>query len=233
MLNVKKILYSMLVSLILLSSCKNIQNSENDSHLNARVKITSEYNKNIEFNVYLENESGQSVNCAVVSVKSSSGVSLILEFDNNIQCYKGSMNGIDNDNYEIKVKSNIIGDTYKIIVPHSRLDSKPVVTNFSDSGGNNVLSGKSLINTNEIQISWDSIKADNVVYQVIIRNSLSVKWLASVKSNYVIIPANSLESGTYYLTINAQNIYGDVLFETYNYYSVSNCSSASISFCIE
>ena len=143
------------------------------------------------------------------------------------------MNGIDNDNYEIKVKSNIIGDTYKIIVPHFRLDSKPVVTNFSDSEGNNVLSGKSLINTNEIQISWDSIKADNVVYQVIIRNSLSVKWLASVKSNYVIIPANSLESGTYYLTINAQNIYGDVLFETYNYYSVSNCSSASISFCIE
>ena len=149
MLNVKKILYSMLVSLILLSSCKNIQNSENDSHLN------------------------------------------------------------------------------------SRLDSKPVVTNFSDSGGNNVLSGKSLINTNEIQISWDSVKADNVVYQVIIRNSLSAKWLASVKSNYVIIPVNSLEPGTYYLTINAQNIYGDVLFETYNYYSVSNCSSASISFCIE
>ena len=76
-----------------------------------------------------------------------------MEFDNNIQCYKGSMNGIDNDNYEIKVKSNIIGDTYKIIVPHFRLDSKPVVTNFSDSEGNNVLSGKSLINTNEIQIS--------------------------------------------------------------------------------
>ena len=85
MLNIKKILYSLLVSLILLSSCKNIQNSENDSHLN------------------------------------------------------------------------------------SRLDSKPVVTNFSDSEGNSVLSGKSLINTNEIQISWDSVKADNVVYQVIIR----------------------------------------------------------------
>ncbi len=110
----------MLVSLLLLSSCKNIQNSENDSHLNFR------------------------------------------------------------------------------------LDSKPVVTNFSDSEGNNVLSGKSLINTNEIQISWDSVKADNVVYQVIIRNSLSAKWLASVKSNYVIIPVNSLEPGTYYLTSDFQ-----------------------------
>lgn len=74
---------------------------------------------------------------------------------------------------------------------------------------------------------------DNVTYQVIVRNAVNTKWTASVGNTSVIIPENVLEEGNYYMTINAQSIYGDVLFQNSSYCSVSNISSSSVSFYVE
>ena len=226
----KNNLFFFMIILILLNSC-SFQNGE--TNLFVRVKVSSEYNKDIDFKVYLENEAGQAVNCAVVTVVSDSGISSILEFNNTFQCYCGSVNGIDKDEYKIIVKSNLMKGYYTMKIPHLRLSEKPYVLIFNDSEGNSVLSGKPVNKNKQVQIAWNEIDDEDVVYQVIVKDSMNVKWQASVKSNNVIIPAGTFESGTYYLSIKAQKAYGDILFATENYYSVSNCSGSSISFCVE
>ncbi len=229
-MNIKKTIFKSF--LILLMTPFIFACSDNFDGLSVRVKVKSEFGKDVDFKVFLENSSGQNVNGAQVYASSSSGIVEILEFENENQFYFGSINGCEDDFYTIKVKSNLLKSPYVLKVPHTRLTTKPVLTTFADSLGNNVLKGNSLKKENEIQLAWTDI-GENITYQVLVKNTLITKWSASVKNCNVIIPSNTLEDGAYYLVINAQKSYGDIFYDTEDFYSVSNISSATVSFCLE
>lgn len=216
--------------MFLFLACSNM--TDNMGKLSVRVNIMSEYSKDVSFKVYLENNSGQAVNAAVVLVTNKNGITEILDFDNTMQCYTGTMNGIEEDVYEITVNSNLLDKPYIVSVPHTRLINKPVFSSISDSQGNNVLRGEALNKDKKIQISWIPLK-EGVTYQVIVKNALNIKWMDSVSSSTVVIPENVLAKGSYYIFINAQESFGDIFYSTNNYYSVSNISSSTVSFSVE
>lgn len=225
----KKILESLVAVLffLIIFSC-----SANVESLTVRANVKSETGKDVYFKVFLENMAGQSVNGAFVAATSSSGILELLEFENENQCYSGSLNGSENDIYTITIKSNLVKEPYILEVPHTRLTSKPVISIFSDSQGNNVLKGNSLKNGKEIQLAWTDL-GENITYQVIVKDALNTKWSSSVKNCNVIIPSMALKSGSYYLVVNAQKSYGDIFYDEEDFYSVSNISSSTISFCVE
>ena len=164
--------------------------------------------------------------------ESQTGIVSILDFDNSIQAYSGTIAGLQQDKYSIIVKSNLLQDSYTLEVPHTRINTKPVLISFTDASGNDVLKGNSLTGSKKIQLIWNG-SGDNVNYQVIIKDTVSTKWTASTDNCNITIPENALSNGTYYLMINAQKSYGDLYYETKPYFSVSNISSSSVSFCIE
>lgn len=223
-------IFSCFVLSVLLISCSN-NNLPKDS-FSIRVLIKSEPTKDVSIKVILENESGQVINGALVMAESQTGIVSILDFDNSIQAYSGTIAGLQQDKYSIIVKSNLLQDSYTLEVPHTRINTKPVLISFTDASGNDVLKGNSLTGSKKIQLIWNG-SGDNVNYQVIIKDTVSTKWTASTDNCNITIPENALSNGTYYLMINAQKSYGDLYYETKPYFSVSNISSSSVSFCIE
>ncbi len=228
--NIRNVLMLLIPLVFFLVSCSGgyIESSK----VSVRVSIKSDIYKDVNFRVYIENGMGQAVNGAVVLAKNRAGVVAFLEFDNSAQCYVGTMNGVDDDVYTLSVKSNAMENIYTMQVPHTRLFDKPKVKSFMDSDGNDVMKGCSLKKSNRIQIVWEPSGKD-VSYQVIVKNATSTKWTASVNGCSVTVPANVLDGGTYYLCINAQKSYGDMYYQSEDFYSVSNISSSSVSFCVE
>jgi len=220
----------LIIFILLITSCKT--SIDNSGNVKIRINAKSEYSKDIDFQVFIENEYGNSVNGALVLAQSESGITELFSFDNSSQSYTGSINGIEDDYYNIIVKSNSLLNFYSKKIPHTRLNKKTAVTFFSDSDGNSVLSGNLLKKNLPIQIAWNSL-GQNVNYQVLVKNALNTKWTASINNCNIIIPANTLDAGNYYLYINAQKSYGDLFFETENYYSVSNISSSAITFTVQ
>lgn len=222
-----------LLFLIFLSFCSCNTEIENKKKNSIRINVMSEPLKEVTFKVFFENYLGQAVNSGLVIVESQSGIAEILSFNNDQQCYIGTLDGGDEDIYQVIVKSTVLDYPYIISVPHVRLQTKPILTCFSDSEGNNVLKGEILKKDNKIQISWTPPSKEELIYQVIIKNALNVKWASSVSSSTIIVPESVLEKGNYYLIISAQKSYGDIFYDLYPYYSVSNISSSTVSFCVE
>lgn len=226
--------FILLLFSIMIISCSNGINDtrKNDNSLSVRCYVKSDINKGINFSVSLENGEGQIVNGAFIMVSNSEGIASILNFDNSLQAYTGTIDGLVKDLYLINIKSNLLEKDYTVEIPHERLTEKPVILAFSDSDGNDVLKGNTLNKDSKIQLAWSSC-GENVNYQIVIKNSSGTKWASSENKNSIIIPESVLSEGVYYLVISAQKSFGDLYFETASYYSVSNISSSTVSFCLE
>lgn len=86
----KKILF--LVTVILFTSCNTSLNK-----INVRISATSESNGEISFCVFPENEFGNIINGASISVNDGNNSITFLNFSNESQCYKGIINSISNE----------------------------------------------------------------------------------------------------------------------------------------
>jgi hypothetical protein len=200
--------------------------------LDVRVTATSNSDGFIEFRVYPENEFGNIVTGASVSVREMNNAVTYLDFSNNNQCYLGFVESSDKE-FTVRVKSILFDKTQEYKIPHYSFTEKPVILQFSDSTGNNVLSGDILNSSKEIQVSWKNL-GENVVYSVNIKTSLNNVYSSSTEARTVNIPPNTLnQNSTYFITLTAQRIFGDVDFEKEKYYSVSKTSGSSVAFYTE
>ena len=204
----------------------------NKNSTNIRVSIISKDGSDATVKVYPENELGEIINGAVVISKNSSGIMTFLDFSNENQCYKGSLSSNNKDEFEIILKSNAFEEIYTVKIPHEQPDSKPVISNFLDSEGNNVLNGDSLSSEQPIQIAW-SLCGDDVCYQIQIKTSLTTVWTCSSYLPTITVPQGVLEAGTYYVSIIAQKKFGDEYFQTQDYFSASSIQSSTVMFYVE
>lgn len=226
----KKILLTsltLIIQLFIFSSCNFLQKEQ----IRVRACATSKNGSELQFTVYPENSSGNIINGAIIIVRDETNIVTHLTFDNSSQSYIGSVP--NNENSEMKffveVDSILSNEIITIEIPHLKLTSKPILTDFSDSEGNSVLSAETLNSDKDILIAWESL-GENIVYTVSINTSANTIWTKSTNANSVSIPAKTLNNGIYFLKISAQKIYGDPLFRDTNYYSVSEISGSNFSF---
>lgn len=199
---------------------------------NLRASAVSVNGDDIVFRVYPENSSGDIMTGSLVTVTNSENEVLLLEFDNDSQCYISSFDGLESDIYNIKVISAAYKEAACIQIPHLRLTKAPTIVSFSDSMGNSVLSGKSINSQSAVSCAWNSL-GNGIVYQVSIKTVLSRIWTGSTSACNIEIPKGTLTAGkTYYLYLTAQKICGDPYFSL-PYYSFSSITSSAVTFYVE
>lgn len=210
---------------MVLFSCKN----NSSAGISVRTSAKSKSNSEIEFCVYPENEYGMIANGAAVCVVDESNITTPLTFSNEAQCFTGYLSSTGST-FTVKVKSNLSDEIITQKVPHTVLTEKPVISTFTDSDGNNLLSADSANASKEIQLSWKSY-GDDVVYRILITTNASTVYSKSTKELSLVIPAGTLSPNTtYYAKITAQKIFGDATFMESDYYSVSEYSGSSVMF---
>lgn len=110
------------------------------------------------------------------------------------------------------------------------LEEQPVITAVQDSLGNNALLGDSLTNSASISIVSETVPKAKVYFAGIHKNAQAFKTYSSKTGIFTEI---SLEPGAYSVRIHAQAQQGDILFNSDDYYQVSESSSAYLSFTVE
>lgn len=220
-----KRIYYLIIFCILTVGCNNKSES-----YRVRVSAVSEIDNEIKVCVYPENSYGNIINGASVFVKDSKNVITYLQFNNMIQCYEGTISEIQDDYFFVCINSLLLGKLEQYKIPHSQVVKKPEITVFMDSCGNNVLQGSDIDVSKEIQLAWTSCMPD-VVYTVSIRTNSKLLYTTSTTACNTLIKENVLpKDSIMYLTIKCQKIYGDPNFVEFDYYSVSQIQSTSISF---
>jgi hypothetical protein len=220
-----------LVSLFLWS-CADAQ-VQDENTVKVRTVVESEKSDEADIRVFLEGPDGNMVTGAVVIVRNSKNAVLKIPFDPASFCYSESFPIPSDGMLYFSVQSLLSDDIVEYSVPHVPLTSPPVVSVFRDSSGNSALSGQALDADSPVQVAWNAL-ATGVVYQVAVKTALSTLYAESTEANEILIPADSLEAGSgYYLSITAEKIFGDPLFRSASYYSVSAYTGAKMAFSVE
>lgn len=217
---------------LIFTSC-NTATQENKSDIRVRITIESEKSEVATVKVYVESQTGNSITGALVIIRNNQNSTAIIPYDSSNSCYYVQYPIPLDSELIITVDSLASDSTKEFVIPHTLLTTGANITSFRDSIGNSVLSGQYLKKDNDIQISWDSV-CEDAVYFVTIKTALETKLQLSTKNTSILIPANSISSaGTYYVQIQTQKIFGDPLFKTASYYSVSVYSNSNLGFSIE
>lgn len=225
MVTIKRYLNPILMIILLciiLVACKD---SVNNWDGNIRIELLSSESRNVSISIIIESESGNSIDGALVYVNNGDNSNVIIKFDNNKKCYYGLLENPKNENFFVSIKSTLFGKR-TFVIPHYELLKPPVLEVFCDSDGNSYFLGNALNIQKDIRISWNS-DIDDCIFKVIIRNATDTIFESSTNNTTIEIPANTLnnDSQIYYLKIQQQKIYGDLLFEKQQYYSVSIIST--------
>lgn len=82
-----------------------------------------------------------------------------------------------------------------------------------------------------IRITWPST-IEGCTYKITIRTPLNILYETSTNNKTIELPANIIPANTnyVYLQIQQQKTYGDIDFQTANYYSTSVYSTGNINF---
>ena len=203
-------------------SCKH---SSNDWKGDIRIELISSEGGNVSISVHIEGETGNLINGAFVSIANSDKTNTILQFNNERNCYYGLLGNSKNDKYIVTIKSVLFGER-QFEIPHCILREPPVLETFCDSTGNSYFLGNSLDSQNCIRLSWNS-SVDDCIYKIIIKNSADIIYESTTNNTTLMLPEKSLSntSNLYYLKIQQQKVFGDLMFEKEKYYSVSIISS--------
>lgn len=223
-------LFISIFCLFLIISCKTNVDENDDISIHANILTNS--NGVTVIKVYPVDCHGQIVGGVSVLAKNVENVVSILDFDNQNQVFYTNVDALDTDNFTIIVKNLYNNQKYTMNVPHKKITTAPSVETFMDETGNNVLNGNSLKKNKKINIAWDST-GDDIVYQVIIKTATSIKWMTTTSNCFVQIPELTFLQGSYYLCIKAQKSFGDIFYETENYYSLAEKTSSSLMFYVE
>jgi len=217
------------ISVLILVSCNGTPAEEDIKGLTVKVSAVSKNNGNIQFNVYPENKYGMIANGASVGVIDSNNTFTSLPFNSTSQCFTDTVDSTSSE-FTIKVKSALSDEIVSVTVPHKKLEEKPVVTSFSDLSGNDMLAADKINSTEDVVLAWEDM-GENVTYIITVMTSAVTVFVKSTNALTIEIPAGTLSPSTmYYLKITAQRIVGDPIFETADYYSVSEYVGSSISF---
>ena len=203
--------------------------SQNSMGLNVRISAVSDNNGSVGFCVYPETDFGIIANGASVSVVDEYNTVTFLDFSNEYQCFKGSVEATSSK-YKVKVRSSLLNEIAQYDIPNSCISKKISLLKFEDSAGDSVLSGDFIDGNLAILLAWNKI-ADDLVYTINIKTSVANVFSKSTENTNFIIPNDVLEPNKlYFLTMTAQKIWGDPEFEEKNFYSVSKSSVYSLSF---
>lgn len=196
--------------------------------VNVRTTITSSGNGIAKVRVYIEGPDGRIVDAALVQLSESSGTCELLPFDATACLYETSRTIPADGLFFVSVRSVLMEQTYERTISHLPVGTNPVVTVFADAQGNSVLNGEVLDRTSGLQIAWESL-GDDIVYSLTIRTATSVYHAVNTRALTVLIPEYIVPAaGTCYLSLSAQRIDGDPLFETADYHSVASSGSTYV-----
>lgn len=232
----KKIMLACLVFALLpflLLSCT--YNTYPDSSGSLRIHSTAESsgNADVGVQVFLENYEGNAVSGALVQVRTDTNNIERLLFDPQKNCYAASVPASQEGQIYISVRSALLETEQIFTIPHTQIQTNPDVTLLQDALGNSVLNGQGLNPTEEIQVGWNPV-LDGAVYIATVKTALDPLYSVSTESTQVIIPANTLLANqNCFVQIEAQKIFGDPLFKTTDYYSVSAQSGANMGFTLD
>lgn len=224
-IRLKVLLFLTPLILLLVSSCEQRQA--------IRIRTTVESSATgsaATANVYLEGSDGNVLTGAVVLVSTADNIVTKLDFDSTAYCYRTkSLPLSKSQEYRFTIQSNAASKIITYTVPHSFISTQPIVNVFEGSSGKSVLKGDKLEATDAIQVAWSPSDGGNV-YQITIKDSVQTVYSTATSGTFVRIPADTLASGSYYLEITAQSLYGDPLFQDADFYSASSCKSTKVRF---
>lgn len=227
-----KYLVNLMLICILFFSCSN--NCYQKQDLRIRVSLESLDSDRVEIRVFAENQDGNAITGAFVSLKSSQNQFKRIYFDTNEWCYKTELTVLNNEIFTIYVDSVLLTEIMEINVPYSRIETPPTITNITDELGNSIFTGNTLSAEKNIQISWE-LQEEDVIYYVRIKDSFSsIVRETSTEEKSIIIPANTLKNGKYYYVyVQAQKILGDIQYKDEMYYSVFTNESSQVEFRVD
>lgn len=227
-----KYLVNLMLICTLFFSCSN--NCYQKQDLRIRVSLESLDSKRVEIRVFAENQDGNAITGAFVSLKSSQNQFKRIYFDTNEWCYKTELTVLNNEIFTIYVDSVLLTEIMEINVPYSRIETLPTITNIADELGNSIFTGNTLSAEKNIQISWE-LQEEDVIYYVRIKDSFSsIVRETSTEEKSITIPANTLKNGKYYyVCVQAQKILGDIQYKDEMYYSVFTNESSQVEFRVD
>lgn len=217
----------------LVLSCTYNTSTLPSASLRIRTIMESSGNTDVGVQVFLENSDGNAVSGALVQVRTATNTITRLPFDPQKNCYTAPVPSSQEDQIHISVSSALLEGEQTFNIPHVQIQTTPTVSVLQDALGNSMLNGQNLNSAEEIQVGWDSV-LDGAIYIVTAKTALDTLYSVSTESTQIIIPANTLEAGqNCFVQIEAQKIFGDPLFKTVDYYSVSVQSGANMGFTLE
>jgi len=231
-----KLLYA-IATIFLLISCAedpqyNVTVNTESEYFAPRISIEGIAGGLVQFNVIIEGSNGNAITGAKVTASDFMNRTRALYFNSDTYSYAGTMQDIKEVNiYTIRIESVLLKNRMTVNVPYLQFQNKPAITVLRDETGSSALSGTSVNGKQGIQIAWSS-SGINTVYQVSVRTSLQVFYTVTTEDMTVTIPQNTLEPGSYLVSVKAQKICGDPLFSGYNYYSVSTENSMDVAFSV-
>ena len=214
-----------LVILFIFNSCKeNITDSP-------RVRILIEnYNSDrVEIDVKIETQYGNVATGALVYLENFDNAYNFLEFNSSTNSYYCDLEIQSDTNLKIIIDSILFEEKQEYEILYKKQKDKPVIQYMCDEKGNSVFNGENIKADNDFYVSW--IKNNNdELYKITIKDLENIIYSSSTNNNSIKINKNILRPGSYYICVEAINFSGDPLFEKYNYYCVSCCTSNNIIF---
>ena len=151
----------------------------------------------------------------------------------NSNSYKGSIQEPTENTYYLIVDSVLFKERMLFSIPHEQLSEKPALSILADASGNSGLNGENLNAKLPIQICWTQ-PGSNCSYFVSIRTTAETVYSVTTQNSTIYLPADTLKNGIdYYVKIQAQKAFGDILYDKENFYSVNILDSITIGFSCE
>lgn len=184
------------------------------------------YGSPLGIQVFVESTEGYSLDAARVIVKTPSGMTQLLRYNGTRAYYEGTIQSPEGGVYTIFAESKAIQNGMQLSVPCNIIAGTPDIFDIQDSGGKSSLKGEKLNHSKDISISWNTIQ-NTTTYIVRVYQNAALVFVKVLKDQAVLIPADTLNAGTYYVSVEAQSIAGDPLLGDKPYYTLSSGTGSS------
>jgi len=214
-------------AVIILAAC-----SMDDKTIALRAVFEHTYGSSLGIQVFVESPDGYSLDAARVIVKAPSGMTMLLRYNGEYACYEGTIQSPESGSYTVMVESQAVKDGSQLVVPCNLISTTPDIIDIQDRTGNSSLKGQKLNATKDISISWKSIE-HVTAYIVRVYQNASLVYVKTLLDPVALVPAGTFSAGTYYISVEAQNIAGDPILVNKPYYALSKSTGSSIGCTLE
>ncbi|QEN04432.1 hypothetical protein EW093_06880 [Thiospirochaeta perfilievii] len=214
--------------LVILLSC-DLDDKIDEPTLKIRSVLEVSTTSEIKAKVYLEGVNGQAINGALVYILTPYNQMNLLDFDYDIGCYTAFLGSPITGTYSIAVESRAYKDlTREIDFVNLGEDLDFIL--IQDDSGHDALYGQDISLNGKLSITWDIL--NNIsLYQVKVTKPDGTVYEVSTIENSVLLDNSVLDvKGNYSIQLLAQYIYGDPLFQSFDYYAVNELYSSRFYF---